>query len=53
MKEEKNKTQKGTVDNELMPIKFEKPAENPKLRYLTDDEIIQGFRYLIHKDDKK
>lgn len=53
MNEEKNKTSKGTVDNELMPIKLEKPAEDSKLRRLTDDEIIQGFRYLIHKEDKK
>ena len=34
----------------LAPIKAEKPVVETKLRHLTDDEIIQGFRYLIHKD---
>ena len=44
-------TSKG--DNDIVPVKPERPEEELKLRHLTDDEIIRGFRYLIHKDDKE
>ena len=40
-------------NTELIPIPSEPPAEDQKLRHLTDDEIIQGFRYLMNKDKKK
>ena len=43
-------TDKEKHNTGLAPIKIEKPAEELKLRHLTDDEIIQGFRYLIRKD---
>ncbi len=35
------------------PVPIEIHRENPKLRRLTDDEIIQGFRYLMNKDRDK
>ena len=38
---------------ELAPIPSEPPEADQKLRRLTDDEIIQGFRYLMNKDKKK
>jgi len=38
---------------DLAPIPSELPAEDHKLRHLSDDEIIQGFRYLMNKDKKK
>ncbi len=37
----------------LAPIRKEEPVEETKLRHLTDDEIIRGFRYLMNKDKKK
>ncbi len=40
-------------NTELIPIPSEPPAEDQKLRRLTEDEIIQGFRYLMNKDKKK
>ena len=40
-------------NTDLVPIPPEPPAEDQKLRHLTDDEIIQGFRYLMNKDKKK
>ena len=43
-------TDKEKHNTGLAPIKIEKSAEESKLRHLTDDEIIQGFRYLIRKD---
>ncbi len=43
MKNDENKEKSGIV-----PIKLERPEESSKLRRLTDDEIINGFRYLIH-----
>ena len=33
-------------NTDLVPIPPEPPAEDQKLRHLTDDEIIQGFRRL-------
>ena len=48
-----NKNEDRKKDTELIPIPSEPPAEDQKLRHLTDDEIIQGFRYLINKDKKK
>ena len=36
----------------LTLLKAEKPAEEPELRHLTDDEIIRGFKYLMNKDRK-
>ena len=36
----------------LSPLQPEKPAEETKLKHLTDEEIIQGFRYLMNKDRK-
>ena len=36
----------------LTPLQPETPVEETKLRHLTDEEIIRGFRYLMHKDKK-
>ena len=36
----------------LTPLQPEKPVEETKLKNLTDEEIIQGFRYLMNKDRK-
>ena len=41
-----------TEKTALTPLKAELPAEESKLRRLTDEEIIRGFRYLINKDNK-
>lgn len=41
-----------TENTALTLLKAEKPAEEPKLRHLTDDEIIRGFKYLMNKDRK-
>ena len=38
---------------ELAPIPSEPPEADRLLRRLTDEEIIQGFRYLMNKDKKK
>ena len=40
-------------NTDLVPIPTDPPAEDQKLRRLTDDEIIRGFRYLMNKDKKK
>ena len=40
-------------NTDLVLISPEPPAEDQKLRHLTDDEIIQDFRYLMNKDKKK
>ena len=45
-----NDRNKNTV---LAPIPTDPPAEDQKLRRLTDDEIIRGFRYLMNKEKKK
>ena len=37
----------------LAPIPSGPPAEEQKLKHLTDEEIIRGFRYLMNKDKKK
>ena len=36
----------------LSPHQPEKTAEETKLKHLTDEEIIQGFRYLMNNDRK-
>ena len=41
-------TSKG--NNEVVPVKLERPEEELRLRHLTDDEIIRGFCYLIGCD---
>ena len=41
-------TSKG--DNEVVPVRPERPEKELRLRHLTDDEIIRGFRYLIGCD---
>ena len=38
---------------ELAPIPSEPPEADRLLRRLTDEEIIQGFRYLMNKDRKR
>ena len=50
-----NKPEKDNITTEntaLTPLKAEMPAEESKLRHLTDDEIIRGFKYLMNKDRK-
>ncbi|MBQ9607480.1 MAG: hypothetical protein IJV16_09955 [Lachnospiraceae bacterium] len=49
----KNSDNKKENNTGLIPIKKEVPAEESKLRHLSDDEIINGFRYLINKGKKK
>ena len=49
----KEKDSNKIENTELAPIRKEEPVEETKLRHLTDDEIIQGFRYLMNKDRKK
>ena len=49
----KEKDSNKTENTELAPIRKEESVEETKLRNLTDDEIIQGFRYLMNKDRKK
>ena len=51
MKDQKN-TGNQTENTSLTPLQPEKQIEETKLRHLTDDEIIQGFRYLMNKDKK-
>lgn len=51
MKDQKNAGYP-TENTFLTPIKPEKPVEESKLRHLTDEEIIRGFRYLMSKDKK-
>ena len=51
MKNEKDSN--NTENIGLAPIRKEEPVEETKLRHLTDEEIIQGFRYLMNKDRKK
>ena len=51
MKDQKNAGYP-TENTFLTPIKPEKPVEESKLRHLTDEEIIWGFRYLMSKDKK-
>ena len=48
----KEKDSNKTENTELAPIRKEESVEETKLRNLTDDEIIQGFRYLMNKDRK-
>ena len=48
-----NKKEDVNKNKELVPIPPEPPTEDKKLRHLTDEEIIQGFRYLMNKDKKK
>lgn len=50
MSNEDSKKQKNTDIVQIVP---EPPSEDQKLRHLTDDEIIRGFRYLMNKDKKK
>ena len=51
MKDQKNAGYP-TENTSLSPIQPEKPFEESKLRHLTDEEIIRGFRYLMSKDKK-
>ena len=36
-----------------VPVPDGTERADQKLRHLTDEEIIQGFRYLMNKDKKK
>ncbi len=49
---DQNNTGNPTENTSLTPLQPEIPAEETKLRHLTDEEIIQGFRYLMNKDKK-
>ena len=49
----KEKDSNKIENTELAPIRKEEPVEETKLRHMTDEEIIQGFRYLMNKDRKK
>ncbi len=46
MKDDKN----GKRNTSLQPIQVKQEKEDPKLRRLSDNDIIQGFRYLLRKD---
>ncbi len=51
MKKPKN-TDNSTKNTSLAPLRVQKSAGETKLRRLTDEEIIRGFRYLMNKDKK-
>ncbi len=39
-------------NTDLVPLRPEMPVEESKLKKLTDEDIIRGFKYLINKDRK-
>ena len=49
---DQNNTGNPTENTSLTPLQPEIAAEETKLHHLTDEEIIQGFRYLMNKDKK-
>ncbi|MCR5747550.1 MAG: hypothetical protein K6G03_07560 [Lachnospiraceae bacterium] len=45
-----SKNHKESKETGITPIIPKAKAEVSKLQKLTDEEIIKGFKYLIHKD---